>query len=126
MNTFAFYYSFFSPDERIQYDLAMDSAGRRTGSYTIAEMLTSPVRRYDSFSDFIDSTLRWSDTPQGQIYWETFPNKRNRIFPYDAKLRRYTGTDEISYIKFEDVVGVLAECYVNNLQGSFERFFIGL
>jgi hypothetical protein len=126
MNTFAFYYSFFSPEERIQFDLAMDSAGRRTGNYNLAEMLTSPARRYDSFSDFIDGALRWSDTPQGQGYWDNFPNKRSRIFPYDTKLRRYTGTDEISYIKFEDIVGVLAECYVNDLQGSFERFFIGL
>ena len=57
MNTFAFYYSFFSPDERIQYDLAISTAGSRIGSNTLADMLASPTSRYDSFSDFIDGTL---------------------------------------------------------------------
>lgn len=106
MENFRYFYSFLSPDEKEQFNLAMASIGNRTG-YTLERNLESE-RAYESFADFIDTIFRWSATPQGQNYWESFPAKHYRFAPYGFKLLRWSATGE--ELRIDDIrkaIGVL-------------------
>ena len=62
MNTFRDYYELLTPSEREAFDLAYNSLGRRAGF--------NWDREADNFSDFIDGSFIWANTPQGQDYWQ--------------------------------------------------------
>lgn len=62
MNTFRDYYEVLTPSEREAFDLAYNSLGRRAGF--------NWDREADNFSDFIDGSFIWANTPQGQDYWQ--------------------------------------------------------
>ena len=95
MKDFATYYTYLSPLERKSYDSAMLSPGNRTHRSLEANLAIGNM--YESFADFIDRTLIWSDTPQGQDYWSNLPNKSRRRAPFDAKLRRWSASGEVIY-----------------------------
>jgi hypothetical protein len=103
MNTFKHYFSYLSPNEMTEFIRAMDSQGNRTG-YTLEQNLERD-RNYDSFADFIDTIFRWSETPQGQQYWEGLPNKYYRVTPWDFRPLRWSATDE--YLRIDDLSKII-------------------
>lgn len=107
MNTFAHYFSYLSPSETEEFARAMDSLGNRTGR-TLEGNLSGSQTLFESFRDFIDSTMRWSETPQGQRYWDELPNKHYRVTPWDFKPLRWSATgEELRIQDFSQVVGRL-------------------
>lgn len=120
MKDFAHYYTYLSPLERQAYDSAMLSPGNRT--HRNLETNLQGGNLYDSFADFIDRTLIWSDTPQGQEYWQDLPNKNRRRAPFDAKLRRWSASGEV--IHAEDLSLIVGELTYKDDIKDTERIYL--
>ena len=123
MGNFKDYIAYFSPAELEEFKKAMNSEGNRTGN-TFDSMLENS-RRFDSFADFIDGTLRWAETPQGQDFWSSFPNKHYRILPYNFSM--YARTSAGEYVKIgglSEIAGLLPEEYVCDAPDSYGRVFV--
>lgn len=76
MNTYKDYYETLTDSEREAFDIALKSEGGRV-SFNFDN-------RCDSFHQFIDKSLTWASTPQGQEYWYDLSKEKR----YTARERR--------------------------------------
>ena len=116
MSTFKHYFSYLSPEEKEEFARAMDSPGNRTGR-TLAQNLERTYL-FEDFRDFIDSTMRWSETPQGQEYWDRLPRKHYRVTPWDFKPLRWSATGE--ELRIQDFTQVAGRVRTKPRPESFE------
>jgi hypothetical protein len=87
MNTFRDYYEVLTSSEREAFDLALHSAGIRANF--------NWTNGAESFEDFIDRSLIWASTPQGQDFWANLA--REGKYRHSAKDSRQVRL----YVEFE-------------------------
>lgn len=122
MKTFAEFTTYFSPAELEGYKSAFNSVGGRVCE-SWEGCMNNASRRYDSFSDFIDKTLHWAATPQGQDYWANFPKRR--YAPYGVNF--YAMKPDGSFVvidNFNQVSGILEPQYTCDKPDSYSRVFV--
>jgi len=81
MNTFRDYYQVLTPSEREAFDIAYASSGRRANF--------NWEREANTFSDFIDGSFIWANTPQGQEYWERLNMQKRSTAKDSRQVRLY-------------------------------------
>lgn len=106
MNTFRDYYQVLTPSEREAFDLAYNTSGRRANF--------NWEREANTFSDFIDGSFIWANTPQGQEYWEKLNLEKRHTEKDSRQVRLYVEDEPEGHrttIAYKDAKAILHPFY---------------